>query len=134
MNKYLAGYAAVLAVMLLLDMLWLGVVAKAMYQQAIGHLMADQPNLASAAVFYLVYAAGLLVFVLAPHADPVQSSRALGLGALFGFCAYATYDLSNLATLRDWPLWLALVDLCWGAAISAVAAGAGLAAMRCATR
>ena len=134
MNKTLAGYAAVLVVMLALDMLWLGVVAKAMYQQAIGHLMAEQPNLAAAAAFYLVYPAGLLVFVLAPQANQASWGRTLGLGALFGLCAYATYDLSNLATLKDWPLHLALVDMGWGAAISAVAAGAGKAAMGWAAR
>ena len=134
MNKYVAGYAAVAAAMLLLDMVWLGVVAKSMYQEAIGHLMADKPRIAAAAVFYVVYALGLMVFVLVPHVDDPQWGRTLLFGALFGFVAYATYDLSNLATLKNWPLKLTLIDMCWGSALSAVSAGAGKAAMNWAAR
>jgi uncharacterized membrane protein len=134
MNKYLAGYTATAVVMVALDMLWLGVLAKSMYQEAIGHLMADKPGVAAAVAFYLVYAAGLMVFVLSPTADGASWGRTLLLGALFGFVAYATYDLSNLATLKGWPLKLTLVDLCWGAALSAAAAGAGKAAMLWAAR
>lgn len=134
MNKYLAGYAAVAVVMVALDMLWLGVIAKSMYQEAIGHLMADKPRVAAAGVFYVVYALGLVVFVLAPYADEPLWGRTLLLGALFGFVAYATYDLSNLATLKNWPVKLTLIDLCWGSVLSVVAAGAGKAAMNWATR
>jgi uncharacterized membrane protein len=133
-NKYLAGYAATLVVMLVLDMLWLGVVAKAIYRDGIGHLMADNPNLAAAVAFYLIYAAGLVIFVVAPYAEESPWGRTLVMGALFGLCAYATYDLSNLATLKNWPVALTLIDLCWGAAISTVAAGAGKAAMRAVTK
>ena len=129
MNKYLAGFTAVALVMVALDMLWLGVIAKSIYQEAIGHLMADKPGVAAASAFYAIYSMGLVVFVLVPHADETLWSRTLLMGALFGFCAYATYDLSNLATLKNWPVKLALIDLCWGTLISAVAAGAGKAAM-----
>ncbi|WP_180130807.1 DUF2177 family protein [Rhodoferax sp. BLA1] len=134
MNKYVAGYAAVAAVMLLLDMVWLGVVAKSMYQESIGHLMADKPRIAAAAVFYVVYAMGLMVFVLVPHVNDTQWGRTLLFGALFGFVAYATYDLSNLATLKNWPVKLTLIDMCWGSVLSAVSAGAGKAAMNWAAR
>jgi uncharacterized membrane protein len=129
MNRYLAGYVAAAAVLVALDMLWLGVIAKATYQQAIGHLMADKPDIAAAVAFYVLYAAGLVVFVLAPQADQPAWSQTLLRGALFGFFAYATYDLSNLATLKGWPLSLTLIDLVWGSALSAAAAGAGKAAM-----
>jgi uncharacterized membrane protein len=134
LNKYLAGYAAAAAVMVALDMLWLGVIAKSTYQQGIGHLMAESPRIAAAVVFYALYALGLVIFVLAPQADAPGWSRTLLMGALFGFFAYATYDLSNLATLKAWPIGLTLIDLVWGTLLSAAAAGAGRAAMNWAPR
>lgn len=129
MNKYFAAYLATVLVMVALDMLWLGVVAKTTYQQAIGHLMAEKPKLVAAVVFYALYPLGLLVFAMAPQAEDAAWGRTVSMGALFGFFAYATYDLSNLATLRDWPMRLTLVDMAWGTALSAAAAGAGKAAM-----
>jgi uncharacterized membrane protein len=129
MNKYLAGYLAAALVMVALDILWLGVIARTLYQQAIGHLMAEQPRLLVALVFYALYPAALLVFAIAPHAKDPTRGKAVVMGALFGFFAYATYDLSNLATLRDWPLHMALVDMAWGTVVSALSAGAGKAAL-----
>lgn len=134
MNKYLAAYLVAAVVMVALDMLWLGIVAKSMYQQAIGHLMADEPNIWAAVLFYSLYAAGIVVFAVAPNAEVPGWSRTLLMGALFGLFAYATYDLSNLATLRNWPLRLALIDMAWGAALSAVTAVAANAAMHWASR
>jgi uncharacterized membrane protein len=130
MNKYLAAYAAALLVMLALDMLWLGVVAKALYRDGIGHLMADSPNIAAAVAFYLIYVAGLIGFVVAPYAEDPSWGRTLLVGALFGLVAYATYDLSNLATLKGWPVALAVMDIGWGAAISTVTAAAARLAMQ----
>lgn len=129
MNRYLAAYLAAAFVMVAVDMLWLGVIAKSMYRDGIGHLMAEQPKIAAAVAFYFLYAAGLLVFALAPQADDAAWGRTILMGGLFGFFAYATYDLSNLATLRNWPVRLALVDMVWGTLISATAAAAGKAAM-----
>lgn len=129
MNKYFAGYAGAAVVMLALDMLWLGVIARTTYRHGIGHLMAGQPNLAAAAAFYVLYTAGLVFFVLAPTAGQPGWGSTLLRGALFGLVAYATYDLSNLATLRGWPLGLTLIDLAWGSALSATAAAAGRLAM-----
>jgi uncharacterized membrane protein len=123
-----AAYACIAAVMLVLDVLWIGFIAQPLYQQGIGHLMAPQPNLAAAAAFYGVYAAGLLVFVVQPHGPAAGRGRTAVSAALFGLCAYATYGLTNLATLRDWPLGLALLDMAWGSLASAVAALAGKAA------
>jgi uncharacterized membrane protein len=134
MNKYLAAYLAAILVMVALDMLWLGVVAKSMYQQAIGHLMADQPKVSAAIVFYALYAVGLLVFAVAPNADDASWSKTILMGALFGFFAYATYDLSNLATLKSWPAYLAVVDMAWGTALSALCAGGAKAAINWATK
>jgi uncharacterized membrane protein len=134
MNRYVAGYLAAVLVMVALDMLWLGVVAKTMYQQAIGHLMAEAPKVLAAIVFYALYALGLVVFALAPQAEDAGWGRTVYTGALFGFFAYATYDLSNLATLRNWPIRLTLIDMAWGTALSATAAAAGKAAINWATK
>ena len=133
MLSYLAAYAATAVAMLALDLLWLGVIAKSFYRDGIGHLMADPPNLVAGGVFYLVYPLGVLLFAVAPAAwsgglaapVPPPWSHAVLAGALFGFFAYATYDLSNLATLRGWPWRLALVDIVWGTALTATAAAAG---------
>jgi uncharacterized membrane protein len=134
MNKYLAGYLAAVFVVVALDMLWLGLIAKAMYQQGIGHLMAEQPKLLAALAFYVVYPIGLMIFAVMPHAEDPAWIKTILMGALFGFFAYATYDLSNLATLRSWPLGLTLVDMAWGTLLSAAAATAGKAALSWAAR
>lgn len=133
MMNYLAAYGATVAVMLALDVLWLGVIAKTFYRDGIGHLMADPPNLAAGGVFYLLYPVGVLLFAVAPSAwsgglaapTEVPWSRAVWAGALFGFFAYATYDLTNLATLRGWPWRLALLDIAWGTTLTAASAAAG---------
>jgi uncharacterized membrane protein len=134
MNKFLAGYLAAALVMLALDMLWLSVIAKTMYQQAIGHLLAEQPRLLPALAFYCLYPAGLLIFAVLPQAVDPGWGKTLFMGALFGFFAYATYDLSNLATLKEWPVRLTLVDMIWGTVLSAVSAAAGKAALDWAAR
>jgi uncharacterized membrane protein len=123
--KIAAAGATTFVVMLALDLIWLGVVAKATYRQGIGHLMADRPDIAVAAIFYVVYATGLTVFALVPHAAHAGLGKTLTSAALFGFFAYATYDLTNLATLRNWPLQLTLIDIAWGTVVSAVSATAG---------
>nr|WP_315205580.1 DUF2177 family protein [uncultured Albidiferax sp.] len=129
MNKYLIAGGVVAVVMVAMDVLWLGFIAKSLYQDGIGHLMAERPQAWAALAFYLVYAVGLVVFVVAPRVDVAGWYSTAWVGALFGFVAYATYDLSNLATLRNWPLWLSLVDMAWGSVASAVAATAGKLAM-----
>ena len=129
MNKYVAAYAGTAIVMVALDMLWLGVIAKPMYQQGIGHLMAERPNIAVAVLFYLLYALGVVIFAVSPQHGGSSWTLTLTMGALFGFFAYATYDLTNLATLRDWPLRLSLIDMGWGTFVSAAAAAGGKAAL-----
>ena len=133
MTKYLAAYSATLVLLLALDLLWIGVIAKSMYQEGIGHLMAEQPRIAVALVFYLLYPVGLVWFVVL-HGGPASDWKTAALhGALFGFFAYATYDLTNLATLRDWPVSLAAIDVAWGTAVSAVCAAAGRLALKAAS-
>jgi uncharacterized membrane protein len=133
-NKYFAGYLGAASVMLALDMLWLGVIARPIYQQSIGHLMAERPDVGVAAAFYALYAAGVLIFAVVPQAEDPAWGRTVLMGALFGFFAYATYDLTNLATLRNWPWRLTLVDMAWGTLLSAVSAAAAKAAMNWAAK
>ena len=129
MIRILGTYAAVLGVMLVLDLLWLGVVAKPLYQQAIGHLMAPRPDIVVAAMFYAVFAAGLTLFAVWPQGSSPGWQKAMLMGGLFGFFAYATYDLTNLATLKGWPVGIALIDMAWGTAVSALSATAGKLAL-----
>src|SRR4051812_13785740 len=129
-TKHLVAWAVTFVVLLVIDMIWLGVVAKGMYQEAMGDLMSPNPRLAFAAVFYLAYPIGLLVFAIVPGLDQQGVLRAALLGALFGLFCYATYDLTNLAVIRDWPLALSFIDIAWGALVSGVAAAAGAAALR----
>ena len=124
MQKTLLAYAATTLVMVVIDLVWLGWIAKPLYQQGIGHLMASEPKLAAAALFYLLFPVGLMVFAVVPGASMPWGNTAIN-AALFGFFAYATYDLTNLATLKNWPISLALIDMAWGTAVSAVAALAG---------
>ncbi len=129
MNKMLGTYVAVLLVLLVLDALWLGVVAKPLYLRAIGHLMATPPRLGVALLFYGVFAMGLTVFGVWPQATAQGWQRAMTMGALFGFFCYATYDLTNLATLKAWPVGIALIDIAWGTVVSGVSAAAGKVAL-----
>ncbi len=129
MSKYFATYAATFVVMLALDMLWLGVVAKSFYQSGIGHLMAEKPIIPVAAAFYVMYAAGLVFFAVVSTETSSGFGKTALYGALFGFFAYATYDLTNLATLKNWPVSLALVDMAWGTVVSSVSAVAGKAVL-----
>ena len=116
---FLKLYPIALPVFFALDMVWLGLVAKNFYRDQIGVLMKDDINWTAAIVFYLLFIAGLVVFVIAPAIEKRSWMHALFLGALFGLISYATYDLTNLATLKDWPLLVTIVDLAWGAVLAA---------------
>ncbi len=129
MMEYTAAYAATAVAMVVLDFFWLTVIAKRLYRNEIGHLMADRPNLAVAALFYLLFAGGIVVFAVAPHAAAEGWHQTLVAGALFGFFAYAAYDLTNLATLKRWPVALSLIDMAWGTLVTALSAVAGKAVL-----
>jgi uncharacterized membrane protein len=128
MMKYFTGYVVTLLVLLVVDLIWLGVIAKPLYSKGIGHLMADQPNLWAAAAFYLVYTFGLMYFAVSPPSGAHSWTGTLIAAGIFGLVAYATYDLSNLATLKNWPTYLAVIDIVWGSMLSAIGAAAGKAA------
>lgn len=112
-------YLIALPVFLGIDMVWLTLVAKNFYAKQIGYLMAKNPNLFAALIFYIIFIAGLIVFVITPAVDKKMWAQALLAGAFFGLVTYATYDLTNLATVKDWPLIITIVDLIWGMILSA---------------
>lgn len=112
-------YLIALPVFLAIDAVWLTLVAKNFYAKQIGFLMAKNPNLLAAFIFYLIFIAGLIFFVITPALDKKMWSQALLAGAFFGLVTYATYDLTNLASVKDWPLIVTVIDLLWGMAVSA---------------
>ncbi len=112
-------YLIALPVFLSIDMVWLTLVAKDFYAKQLGYLMAKNPNLIAALIFYLIFIAGLIVFVITPALDKKMWTHALLLGAFFGLITYATYDLTNLATIKNWPIIITIIDLIWGTVLSA---------------
>lgn len=118
--NFIKLYLAALPVFVLLDALWIGVISKGFYQKHLGYLFTDRVNYIAAATFYLLFLAGLVFFVLTPSLEKKTWVYALFAGALFGLVTYATYDLTNLATVKNWPLVVTVVDLIWGAAVSAL--------------
>jgi uncharacterized membrane protein len=113
-----------------LDLVWLGFIAKPFYQAQVGSLLLARPNLAAAALLYVLCAAGLVGFVVLPALDAASVWRAVIAGAIFGFVVYGVYDLTNLAMLKGWTVSVAAADMAWGAVVSGAAAAAGYAAGR----
>lgn len=122
--KSLLAYFTVAGILLVLDLIWIGFLARGFYREGLGSLMADNVNITAAFGFYLIYSIGLFVFVVQPALTTGDWKSAAMMGALFGLVAYATYDLTNLAVLKDFPLNVAVVDMAWGASVSAVVASA----------
>lgn len=112
-------YAIALPVFFAIDMIWLGFLAKDFYRAQIGVLMRPDVNWVAAIIFYLLFIAGLVVFVISPAVERGSWMHALLFGALFGLVCYATYDLTNLAVAKDWPLLVTIVDMIWGAVLAA---------------
>lgn len=116
----MGAFLSTLGAMAVLDGLWLGLVARNFYRQQLGSLMAARPNWIAAGIFYVVYAVGVTFFVVNPAIADDNPTRALWRGALFGLVAYATYDLTNQATIKDWPFVVTAVDMVWGAVMTAL--------------
>jgi uncharacterized membrane protein len=110
-----------LLIFTLVDLVWLVKVAPKLYRKYIGHLMSDRVNIAAAALFYVVFIVGLVYFVIGPHIN--NPLMAFLSGAMFGLVTYATYDLTNLATLKAWPVTITVIDLIWGTLVTAVTSG-----------
>ena len=118
-------YLVSLVVCFSVDILWLGVFARGFYDGQLGHLLRADVQWVPAVLFYLIYVAALIVFVVQPAVEKRSLHRAIGYGAFFGIAAYAAFDLTSVAVLKDFPLTIALVDLAWGASLSATVCGAG---------
>ncbi|MBP9817917.1 DUF2177 family protein [Candidatus Shapirobacteria bacterium] len=116
-------YFLTLTVFLGIDAIWLTVVAKKFYAQHLAYVMAKSPNLVAALIFYLLFVVGMVVLILVPAIEKKSLMQAILTGALFGLVSYATYDLTNLATIYDWPILVTVVDMIWGTVLSATVAG-----------
>lgn len=125
MKTYVAAYLFTLVAFLVIDFIWLSAMASRLYRPAIGDLLAENFRLAPAVVFYLIYAAGLTFLAVRPAFQTGEWTTALLYGAVVGFMAYATYDLTNQATLKSWSTTLTVADLLWGTFVSAAAATIG---------
>jgi uncharacterized membrane protein len=121
MLYYLKLYLLTFIAFLAIDAVWLGLVAKDFYAKHLGYLMGDQANLLAALFFYLIFVVAILVLIVVPNLQ-APLAKTLLMAALFGFASYATYDLTNLATIKDWPVIVTVVDLIWGTSIATVTA------------
>ncbi len=110
-------YAIAFVTFFLIDIVWLVVVARKLYQKELGYIMSEKPNWIVAALFYLIFIAGLIFFVINPALEKNSWTYALLVGMLFGLITYSTYDLTNLATLKDWPIKITIIDLIWGTSL-----------------
>lgn len=117
---YLKLYALTVPVFFIIDLIWLGVVAKGFYQKNLKYILSPNVNWTAAIIFYLMYIAGILIFAVLPGIAKDSVRHAALWGALFGFFTYATYDLTNLALLKDWPLNIVVVDILWGMVLCTV--------------
>ncbi|MTH98409.1 DUF2177 family protein [Roseibium sp. RKSG952] len=125
MLQYVTAYISTVIVFLAIDYVWLTQVATRFYFDRIGHLLMAKPNMAAAGAFYILYVVGLVIFAVAPALKSESVVTAIILGALFGFFTYATYDVTNYATLKDWPFLVVVVDVLWGTFLGGISAGAG---------
>ena len=123
MLKYFLLYLAFLVALVSIDLVWLLGIAKNVYRDEMGSLMATEPKLLAGLAFYVLYALGALIFVVIPALSKQSLSHALLYGALFGFFCYMTYDLTNLAVIRDFPSRLAFIDIAWGSLVTAGVSG-----------
>lgn len=124
-KKILLLYLFTIPVFFIIDMLWLGVIARGFYRRTLAAFLSDRVNWTAAIIFYLLFIVGILIFAVIPALDRNTLWYALIFGGLFGFFTYATYDLTNLATLKNWPLVIVLVDIIWGVILSAAVSAAG---------
>ena len=117
---FIKAYFITLPVFLAIDLVWLTLISRQFYAQYLGYLMKTNVNFAAAGLFYLLFVVGLVVFSIMPALEKTSWTQALVLGALLGLISYATYDLTNLATIKDWPLLVTVVDMVWGTVLGAL--------------
>ncbi|MFK0335164.1 DUF2177 family protein [Rhizobium sp. NPDC090275] len=133
MKTFGIAYIATLLSFLLMDAVWLGLVAKSFYRQQVGDLMLPSPSLGVAAAFYVVFAIAIVVLAVRPGLGASSVWVAVGYGAVLGLAAYGTYDMTNLSTLKGWPVSLSIVDMIWGTVLTSVASACGYAAAKAMT-
>lgn len=121
----LTAYAATAVAFLAVDSVWLSLMASRLYQPLLGDMLAEDFDIVAAALFYVLYVGGIVFFAVKPALECGRAATAALNGALFGLCAYGTYDLTNQATLKDWPAVVTVADLCWGTFLTATAATIG---------
>lgn len=119
MKNIIISYILTTIVFLFIDLVWLGFIAKDLYRKYLGSFLSENVNWTAAIIFYLLYIVGISIFAIYPAVNKDSVFNAIILGGLFGFFAYATYDLTNLATLKDWPLTIVFIDIIWGAILTA---------------
>jgi uncharacterized membrane protein len=124
-TKLLISYLLTTIVFFAIDMLWLGFIAKNLYRKYLGSFLSDTVNWTAAIIFYLLFIAGIFYFSILPAAEKNSLFKAILSGALFGFIAYSTYDLTNLATMKNWPLPIVFIDMAWGALLTGLVSTAG---------
>ena len=125
MKIYFLSYIATAIVFLAFDIVWLALTSSRLYRPLLGDLLLPNFRAAPAVLFYLIYMAGIVFFAISPAVGTGRWTSALGHGAALGFVAYAAYDLTNQATLRTWSTTITMLDLCWGTALTAIAAALG---------
>ncbi|MFB2551055.1 DUF2177 family protein [Ensifer soli] len=130
MKTLLIAYAGTFLSLLAVDAVWLGLVARTFYRDQLGALMLPSPNFTIAAIFYLFFAVAIVVLAVLPGVRGGSIMTAIGFGAILGLAAYGTYDITNLATLKGWPVTVTVVDMAWGTFVTALAAGCGFLAVR----
>jgi len=124
-TKLIISYLLTTVVFFAIDMAWLGFIAKNLYRKYLGSFLSDTVNWTAAIIFYLLFIIGIFYFAILPAVEKNSLAKAILSGALFGFFTYATYDLTNLATLKNWPLPIVFIDIAWGAVLTALVSTAG---------
>jgi uncharacterized membrane protein len=125
LKNIIISYLLTFIVFLIVDMFWLGIISKNLYQKYLGGFLTDRINWTAALIFYLIYVMGISIFAIYPAVNKDSAFNAILMGALFGVFTYATYDLTNLATLKGWPLNIVIIDILWGALLSAIVSFSG---------
>ncbi len=123
--KLILSYLLTAVVFFAIDMTWLGFIAKDLYKKYLGGFLSDKVNWTAAIVFYLLFIVGIFYFAILPAVEKNSVLKAILSGALFGFFTYATYDLTNLATLKNWPLQIVFIDIIWGSVLTGLVSTAG---------
>ena len=124
-TKLIISYALTFVVFFIVDMAWLGLIAKDLYKKYLGGFLSEQVNWTAAVIFYLLFIVGVFIFAIMPSVEKNSVVSAITLGALFGFFTYATYDLTNLATLKGWPISIVFIDIIWGSVLTGIVSTAG---------